>query len=140
LGQLGDDLLVGGSGRDILIGGMGADRIVGNCDDDILISGTTDHDANVAALAAILAEWTSTRSASERINNLSGTGTGEKANGTYYLTQDKVYDDGVRDVMTGSSGFDWFFANLGSESDPAKDKITDLSAAEFASDLEFIGS
>ncbi|MCI0357419.1 MAG: hypothetical protein L0211_02915 [Planctomycetaceae bacterium] len=140
LGQDGNDLLVGGAGRDILIGGLGADRIVGNADDDILISGTTSHDANIAALAAILAEWTSTRDWNARTANISGAGTGPRENGMFFLTALTVQDDGARDVMTGSSGFDWFFANLGSEDDASKDKITDLSAAEFAADLEFIGS
>jgi hypothetical protein len=37
--------------------------------------------------------------------------------------------------MTGSSGLDWFFANLDSG---VLDKITDLSAKEFADDLAFI--
>jgi uncharacterized delta-60 repeat protein len=140
LGQIGDDLLVGGAGRDLLIGGLGADRIVGNSDDDIIIGGTTTHDANTAALCAILAEWTSSRDTVTRIDNLSGSGTGTRHNGSYFLNATTVHDDGARDVMTGSSGFDWFFANLGSESDPTKDKITDLSASEFAPDLSFIES
>ena len=142
MGQGGDDLLVGGSGRDLIIGGLGADRIVGNNDDDILISGTTDHDANVTALAAILAEWTSTRSASARVANISGTGTGDRLNGSYFLTDAKVHDDGVRDLLTGSSGFDWFFANLSLNGDdsPTKDKITDLNYWEFAKDIDFIES
>jgi uncharacterized delta-60 repeat protein len=140
LGQDGNDLLVGGSGRDILIGGAGLDRIVGSADDDILISGTTTHDANQAALCAILAEWTSSRSTSTRQLNLTDGSGDSKANGTNYLSASTVFDDGVRDVITGSSGFDWFFANLGSDDDLTKDKITDLSASEFANDLDFIGS
>jgi|GEM_PF-1439456 len=140
LGQEGNDLLVGGAGRDILIGGLGADRIVGNADDDILISGTTNHDANIAALAAILAEWTSNRTFDVRTANLSnGSGSATRANGSFFLSATTVHDDGARDVMTGSSGFDWFFAHLGSETDLTKDKITDMNAAEFAIDVDFIG-
>ncbi len=138
LGEDGDDLLVGGSGRDILIGGTGADRIVGNTDDDIIISGTTMHDESAAALCAILDEWTSSRDADTRKDNISGLGTVDRLNGDYFLRSSTVFDDGARDVMTGSSGFDWFFADLGSESDQTKDKITDLSAVEFANDLAFI--
>ena len=58
LGGAGDDFLAGDSGRDLLIGGTGADRILGNAGDDILIAGTTDFDANEAALALIMQEWT----------------------------------------------------------------------------------
>lgn len=146
LGGEGDDLLVGGSGRDILIGGNGADRIVGNADDDILIAGRTAFDDNTAALCAILAEWTSARSYAARVANLMGTGSGSdyanRANGGYFLrvtdqaATTTVFDDGAEDVLTGSAGQDWFFANLTGSG--VRDRITDLGAAEFAIDLDFI--
>ncbi len=159
VGGTGDDLLVGGSARDLLIGGGGADRLVGSAQDDILISGTTDHDTRALALAAIMNEWTSARTYVERTANLFGNGTGDRANGLVFLTLDRywcdeymgewqiatgtVHDDDASDVLTGSAGQDWFFANmvLGSETpDNAtqKDKITDLHAAEFAPDLDWI--
>lgn len=47
-----------------------------------------------------------------------------------------VFDDGAADVLTGSAGQDWLFANLLGTG--VKDKVTDLSAAEFANDLTFI--
>ena len=47
-----------------------------------------------------------------------------------------VADDGERDVLTGSSGIDWFFANL--EGDGVLDKVTDLDDELLANDLEFI--
>jgi Ca2+-binding RTX toxin-like protein len=130
LGEAGDDLLVGGSGRDLLLGGLGADRIVGNADDDILIAGFTAHD--LAALCAIMEIWTSGASYAERTASLLD---------TYFPVEGagaQVYDDGVKDVLTGSEGQDWFFANLDGDNDAAKDKITDLSAIEFANDLDFI--
>jgi hypothetical protein len=137
-GGAGDDLLVGGAGRDLLVGGTGADRIVGNADDDILIAGTTAFDDDVAALCAIMAEWTSERSYAERTANLRGTTSGG-LNGAYVLETEgagaTVFDDDAADVLTGSAGQDWFFANLDSG---VLDRITDLSAAEFAADLDFI--
>jgi len=146
VGGAGDDLLVGGSNRDILIGGTGADRIVGNEADDILIAGGTSFDANAAALRAVLAEWTSARSYGVRVANIMGTGTGSdyanRNNSNYFLrvtdqaATTTVFDDGSQDTLTGSAGQDWFFANLLGTG--AKDKITDLSAAEFANDLTFI--
>ena len=150
LGGDGDDLLAGGSGRDFLIGGLGADRIVGNADEDILIAGTTEFDAFDSALAAIMSEWTSARSYAQRTANITG-GSGaasERRNGDYFLNTSvangliTVYDDNAKDMLTGASGQDWFFANLfldnGDNADQ-KDKITDLSASEFALDLDFIG-
>ena len=86
----GNDVLIGGAGKDtlsdtgtgdnILIGGAGVDTLTGN-GHDILISGTTSYDsntgANIAALDAILAEWSSSDSYATRINKImSGVGPG----------------------------------------------------------------
>ena len=52
-----------------------------------------------------------------------------------------VFDDNEKDTMTGSSGQDWFFANLALDAGDdatANDKITDLHADEFAVDLDWI--
>ncbi len=134
MGGEGDDLLVGGSGRDLLIGGTGADRIVGNSDDDILIAGTTAHDELAAALCAIIDEWTRTdQTYEQRITNLTN---GGGANGDVKLLNSganrTVFDDSSNDVLTGSSGWDWFFF------DPEKDRATDLNDEVFANDLSFI--
>jgi Ca2+-binding RTX toxin-like protein len=146
VGGAGDDLLVGGNNRDILIGGLGADRIVGNAEDDLLVSGATAFDGNESALAAVLAEWTSAGSYAARVANIMGTGGGAsfdaRLNGNTFLrvTSDPatttVFDDGAADVLTGSSGQDWFFANLAGGG--VLDRITDLSDREFANDLTFI--
>jgi Ca2+-binding RTX toxin-like protein len=143
LGGKGDDLLVGGSGRDLMIAGYGEDRVVGNSDDDILISGVTDFDSNDNALQAILLEWTSDNCYATRVDHLTGQSGG--LNGTIYLTFDgptaTVHDDNAKDTLTGSAGNDWFFANLfldNGDDATKKDKITDLHASEFASDLDFI--
>ena len=147
LGELGNDLLVGQSGRDILVGGWGSDRIVGNADDDILIAGYLNFADRDAALCAIMQEWISDGGYDERRDNIRGAGTGD-----YFLLQDDVEDEGVvirtatvfddnaKDILTGSTGIDWFFANLALNDDEAdtKDKITDLKAYEFAEDLDFI--
>ncbi len=140
LGGEGDDLLVGGSGRDVLIGGQGADCIVGNADDDIIIASFTAFDAHDAALCTIMAEWASSRDFQTRVNNLrDGTGSADRLNGAFFLDSSTVRDDGVKDVLTGSSGQDWFLFN--DDGDPAnKDKVTDMSTFEqmFAEDLDFI--
>ena len=146
VGGAGDDLLVGGNDRDILVGGTGADRLVGNAEDDILVAGSTAYDTDIAALSSILSEWCSGRSYAARVANLQGTGTGSdfasRLNGNIYLrTTDQqatttVFDDNSADLLTGASGQDWYFANLWGTG--VHDKITDLSASEFANDLTFI--
>ena len=71
LGGAGKDQLFAGAGRNLLIGGAGSDVLsAGLSGGSILIGGSTSHDANDVALRAILAEWSSSRSLSERIANL----------------------------------------------------------------------
>lgn len=55
---------------------------------------------------------------------------------TIRLNANTVSDDGAQDVLTGSSGQDWFLANVSGGG--VLDKLTDLSATEFATDLSFI--
>ncbi|MBW3541220.1 MAG: PKD domain-containing protein [Planctomycetes bacterium] len=134
-GGTGDDLLVGGGGRDLLEGGRGADRIVGNADDDILVAGWLNFADRETAVSKIMAEWTSDRSYQTRIDNLTGVGTAERANGEFFLKlDDTVRDDeeASEDVLTGSAGDDWFF--LWSD----EDRATDLEDEVFANDLEWI--
>ena len=72
-----------------------------------------------------------------------GTGSGSsfvnRSNGNVFLTTEgasaTVFDDGAADVLTGSAGQDWFFANLDTG---VRDRITDLGAREFANDIDFI--
>ena len=63
-----------------------------------------------------MAEWTSGRDYATRVANLSGTGSGPRNNGDYFLMASgpdaTVFDDGAIDVLNGGSGMDWFFANL----------------------------
>jgi Ca2+-binding RTX toxin-like protein len=140
LGGDGDDLLVGQSGRDLLVAGDGADRIVGNSDDDLLVSGRLSFADQDAAIAAIMAEWTSIRSYAARVANLSGRTQDQgnadyssRLNGGYFLLLAvSVINDDDRDVLTGSAGEDWFWF------DPALDKVTDLGDEAFAGDLGFI--
>lgn len=131
-GGLGDDLLVGGAGRDFLVGEDGVDRIVGNADDDILIAGRLNFLDFDAAVRAIMAEWIQNNGYATRVNRIRNS---LAANSL--IADVTVLDDNVADTMTGSAGQDWFFADLDRQ---AKDKITDLSAAEFAEDLDWINA
>jgi len=130
LGGSGDDLLTGGQGRDILIGGIGADRLVGNADDDILISGFTAYDADRSALAVLLGTWTNpVLSYQDRIATIQG---GTLPN-SVHLGSDTVGNDGAPDLLTGTSGLDWFWF------ESANDRVTDLHDEAFQNDLGFIG-
>jgi len=130
IGGDGDDLLVGGNGRDMLIGGFGADRIVGNADDDILIAGVTAYDDNQAALQALMDSWTGNLSYDQRVSSLQDS----TQRGGVYLGSATIGNDSSADVLTGSSGLDWFLF------DATKDRATDLNDEAFANDLTFINS
>ncbi len=131
VGGDGDDNLIGSQDADVLIGGRGADRLVGNQGDDLLIAGFTDHDTNLAALCAILDEWSRTDvSYSGRANHLR---LGGGRNGTARLNDTTAHDDGVFDRLTGSANTDWFFANIDFG---LLDQITDRHPSELVDDID----
>ncbi|MFN0019870.1 MAG: calcium-binding protein [Pirellulaceae bacterium] len=118
LGESGNDQVYGGAGRDILIGGVNADTLRGEAQDDILIGGTTDHDGNAAALAAILSEWANTtRSYTTRVANIRS---GGGSTGGNAFNSSTVDDDSAVDTLWGNSELDWFFTGAG---DLLKDKV-----------------
>lgn len=108
VGGSGNDRMDGGTGRDLLVGGFGIDRLTGGTDDDLLIGNRFISENNPSALTQVLSEWTSARSYSERIANLKGLGTGVRNNGTTFIDDSTVVDDGVIDTLMGSLGDDWF--------------------------------
>jgi Ca2+-binding RTX toxin-like protein len=170
VGGAGDDLPVGHNGRDLLVGGAGSDRLVGNAEDDILVAGFTAYDdegdqfTNQINFVDIMREWnrnggntmpgmTAQEDYAERVFHIITPGGGGGNNAFAYLSSDDpvytstVYDDGVSDMLTGSSGYDLFFFNSdgpqNGSTDPngdptVTDKVTDLAAAEFAQDIDFI--
>ena len=145
LGGDGNDDINGGNARDILIGGKGSDRLVGNGNEDILIAGWTDYDAflpstNYAPLWSLMAEWNSSTDQATRRSNITA---GGGLNGAYRLSASAiplaiplaatVHDDDDQDKLTGSSGIDWFFANLSGSA--FLDVITDKSVNELLEEL-----
>lgn len=118
LGGLGDDALVGGDGDDqlfgsfgddLLIGGMGSDKLDGGIGDDLLIGGNTSFDSDLAALSAMLAEWSSQRPVQKRIANLkNGSGSPNRHNAQFFLVPGQtVHDDSASDKLQGGFGNDW---------------------------------
>lgn len=118
LGGLGDDALVGGDGDDqlfgsfgddVLIGGLGSDKLDGGFGDDLLIGGNTSFDSDLAAISAMLAEWSSQRPVHKRIANLkNGSGSPNRHNGQFFLVPGQtVHNDGASDKLMGGFGNDW---------------------------------
>lgn len=107
-GQSGTDTLTGGTERDFLIGGLGADSLFGGTGDDILVGGTTNLTA--AAITAIMAEWTSSRTYAQRVANLQrGVGT----NAAFKLNATTIQDDSANDTLSGEADSDLFFQSAG---------------------------
>jgi ELWxxDGT repeat protein len=111
IGAAGDDLIFGGNGsdqltgaagNDFLIGDVGADRIVGSAGHDVLVAGSVASHLTRDDLLLIAQQWAADRTAD---NSTSGEPVDEVLGGF--------------DMLTGSSGADWFIATL-------NDKITDF--------------
>ena len=109
-GGAGNDILIGGGGNDTLNGGGGSDLLIGAGGNDSLSSGTgsdlmigesTTYDSNITALDAILAEWSSSDSYSDRINFLMN---GGGLNGSFVLNNSTVINDVAANVLTGGGG------------------------------------
>lgn len=114
-GGEGNDSIWGGNGRDVLLGGAGFDGIGAvtanqSTDEDIVIGDITSYDRDRLALRAISAEWTSSRSKSTRMANISGTGSGTRLNYNYFFKNSgsgrTVFDDAINDIMNYYSS-DW---------------------------------
>jgi len=112
IGNGGNDTLKDtGTGFNILIGGDGLDTITGN-GQDILISGHTDYDSNLAALDAILTEWGSSDSYSARITAINQTGVGPS--NAYTLNSTTVHADSYVNVVKDGSAAtqnNWFLVS-----------------------------
>ena len=137
IGGDGNDDINGGNARDILIGGKGSDRLVGNGDEDILIAGWTDYDkfdpiSYYDALWLLMMEWNRSNSQVDRRGHITGTSSGG-LNGSVLLNSSTVHDDLSQDKLTGSSGIDWFFANMSGGA--FLDVITDRSVNELLEEL-----
>ncbi len=113
VGGWGNDSLVAGAGKDLLIAAGGADTLMGK-NNDLMIGGSTIYDNNVAALNAIMAEWTSLDSYALKIARLTGTSKGGK-NGSTLLTvagtSATVQNNGKASTLSGTTVGDWFFAS-----------------------------
>jgi hypothetical protein len=137
VGGTGDDHLEGGAANSILIGGLGQDHLESKAGQGLLIGGTTDFDANLLALDALMTEWSrADESFAQRVANLQNSAVGSvNPNGSYtagyYLAIATAHDDAAGNQLDGGSELDWFFANLdGVGNGGVKDKVSKLKTDE----------
>ena len=80
VGGGGECVIEGGTGRNLLIGGTGRSHLKAGPRGDILIAGSTDYDADLAALRAVLQEWAAPDVVyADRVARLSGKQAGKTA-------------------------------------------------------------
>jgi hypothetical protein len=115
VGGKGHDNLSAGGGRNLLIGGRGASTIFDPWSEDIVIAGSTRYDDNPAALAAIMAEWTSQNDYATRIAHLRGDIPGGLNGGVFLKSTGPdatVFGNQAADVLMVGPRFSWIFATL----------------------------
>jgi len=115
VGGDGSDSIRGGPARSILIGGAGADLLHGGSSEDILVDGETTQDDYIEALLAMLAEWNSDHSFTQRVLNLTNAPGAQCAedrlNGNYFLVC--AGNDAAIDQLIGGGSMDWIIRHLG---------------------------
>jgi hypothetical protein len=113
VGGSGRNELISGRGDNILIGGSGAgpNIILGTQGNNVEISGSTsyDDDAHDVAMAAILAEWSSTDSYTKRVQCLNGTSTAGQ-NGASAFTSGTITRGTGLGYLFGGVGENTYFA------------------------------
>jgi hypothetical protein len=126
----GDDTIYGGAGDDFIVGSYGADWLYGGSGQDLVIAGRLFYLNLLTSVYSIQAEWTSSRSYSERVSNLLGTGLGPRFNANVFLVPGAtVLNDTSIDHLFGDDDQDWLVY------DQQSDLAGDLSGDEVATDL-----
>lgn len=109
----GGGILIGGPGRDLLIAGPAYATIIGGNGDNILVGGTTVSDRDLAALDAILADWSDSQADyATRVARLVAGG----------LAPGKAIANGQANLLQGGDGLDLFFAAAGDSTDRRQDE------------------
>jgi hypothetical protein len=115
VGGAGQNTLQAGVSRSILIAGSGPAHLAAGQSETILVGGTTDYDGNVAALEAIMAEWSRVdEDYQTRVNHLVGPGAGGSAggrNGSYFLNASTAHASSAADTLVGGPALAWYFGN-----------------------------
>lgn len=131
-GGTGTDIFSGGAGNDVLIGGDNADNLNGGDEDDILISdawgpsGATLLDF-LTCVNAVMDEWESANSFSDRIANIKGTGGNPIPAGCRLIPLTTVGDfDNDEDTLNGGNDDDWCLYDFGEDNDSNCEEDDDI--------------
>ena len=109
VGGSGNNVLFSGRGDNILIGGRGHTTIMGTQGNNVEVGGSVNCEANEAALAAILAEWSSGDSYATRLGRLDGV-IGGGLNGSWVLNASTIDHGPSGDYLFGGIGQNSYFA------------------------------
>ena len=129
LGGADNDTLRAGSGRSLLVGGTGHDTLTGGTGDDILIGALLSYynegsgSVDTASLSAIMTEWTSSASFTDRTDALFNGLAGGVAFNSTTITPDGSTGDSLN---AGTGGQDWFFVFASDSVSGTPGKTTDL--------------
>ena len=110
VGGDGNDFLLGQSGNDILIGGAGADVLNGGPGDDLMVGAATAFDNDPTSLLKLRDLWTADGSAAVRVAAIKASDTPLSSTGSNG-SPGTVIDDGVRDLLMGASGTNWYITD-----------------------------
>ncbi|MSR55270.1 MAG: hypothetical protein EXS09_18585 [Gemmataceae bacterium] len=113
VGGFGNDMLVGGDGNDTLsdsrgtnalFGGKGADKLTGGTGEDLLVGGYFQTEL-IPQLWLLALEWSSNTPLATRVDHLKN---GGGLNGSLVLSVATVDNDGMKDILKGGKGNDFF--------------------------------
>jgi Ca2+-binding RTX toxin-like protein len=104
VGGSGNNVLVSGRGNNLLIAGSGGrNEILGTQGNNVEVGGSVSYQTNEAALAAVMAEWSSGDSYTARVGKIDGNIAGG-LNGSWLLNASTI---------THGSGYDYLFGGIG---------------------------
>jgi Ca2+-binding RTX toxin-like protein len=101
-GDEGDDRLLGGADADLLFGGYGEDRLLGGSGDDTLVGGV-EADVLDGGAGIDTADYGAV-GGSIVVNLLTGTATGDAAEGDSLVSVENLLGGLVNDILTGNAG------------------------------------
>jgi hypothetical protein len=134
VGGSGNNVLVSGRGDNILIAGCGGrNEILGTQGNNVEVGGSASCQTNEAALAAIMAEWSSGDAYATRVGRIDGT-IGGGLNGSWDLDAGTISHGAGYDYLFGGIGQNTYFARQ-TGSVLARDYIFGQKSSEIATSI-----
>ena len=134
VGGCGNNVLVSGRGSNLLIGGSGGrNEILGTLGNNIEVGGSVSYQSNEAALAAVMAEWSSGDTYATRVGTINGN-IGGGLNGSWLLNASTITHGSGYDYLFGGIGQNTYFAHQ-TGSVLARDYIFGQKSSEIATPI-----